>query len=386
MKKISILLAFCLFINFAACGYQAESLSKTQELKNETIDETLPPHILVIFGATGDLTKRKLIPAVVQLKRKGLLPDQFVCIGVGRREMSPAQYHNEIGSFIANEDREIWESFRKKMIYFSGNFEKKDTYARLLQLMQNFDQDLGTKGNRLFYLATPPANFAPIIEQIHQNGLLTDNGHPANPWSRVIIEKPFGHDLASAVELQQEITRHLNESQIYLIDHYLGKEVVHNLLTFRFDNPFIESFWNNQLIDHVTITLSEDIGVGTRGAFWEQTGLLRDLVQNHIMQLVSLAAMERPSSFDAADIRKEKIKLIESIRPFQFEKLDSQIMRGQYGSGKLNGTEIPGYRQETGVAADSPVETFVAARLFIDNARWSGVRFTSKQANAFQRN
>lgn len=375
MKKC--LLVYIVFILISSFSF-GDSSSITNSSREEHFyesQEKIPPHALVIFGAAGDLTKRKLIPAIVQLARQGKLPEGFVCIGVGRNQLSDSEFREEISAFIPKEDREAWQRISDKMFYLSGSFEKSSTYTELGRMLEKLDRDRSMKGNRLFYLATPPDCFSMVVENLDEHRLLTGEGNRPEQWSRVIIEKPFGQDLPSAISLQKEIGRHLDESQIYLIDHYLGKEVVRQLLMFRFTNPVIESLWNNQQIEHVSITLSEEIGIGTRGQFWEQTGMLRDVVQNHIMQLIAMIAMEKPASFSAGDIRREKTLLIKSIRPFPMDKIDQFIQRGQYGRGFVNGKEVSGYRQESDVAANSPVETFVAAKFFIDNPRWFDVPF-----------
>ncbi|MES2273963.1 MAG: glucose-6-phosphate dehydrogenase [Chlamydiota bacterium] len=322
--------------------------------------ESLSSQSFVIFGATGDLTKRKLIPALLHLYEKNVLPDSFLCISVGRREMDRAQFLKEVTLLLDEKDRELWDSFSQKIIYLSGSFEESSTYTRLSKLLES------RPGDRLFYLATPPTSFAPVVKKLHEHRLVGGQ----KKISRVIVEKPFGRDLASAIELEAELSKYLKESEIFRIDHYLGKELIYNLLSFRFSNPLIESFWKSQFIDHVSITLSEEIGVGNRGAFWEETGLLRDLVQNHMMQIVSLVGMERPKAFTSLEIQNEKVRLIQAIRPLEA----SQVVRGQYGSQE----KVPGYRQEKGVAANSSVETFVALKLFIDNPRWKNVPFYLK--------
>ena len=292
MKIFTYLFLFCFIASSFLSNNQAYSIPPTL-LQNI---EKAPPHILVIFGASGDLTKRKLIPALVNLQRKGQLPEEFICVGISRKELSHTQFREDISAFISKEDRGIWDSLSKKMFYMAGSAENEDTYKKLNLLLEKFDRENQTQGNRLYYLATPPSSFSIIIKQLHDNHLVIQS--PKN-WSRVIIEKPFGFDLASAIDLQKEISRYLEDNQLYRIDHYLGKEVIHDLLTLRFTNPVMENLWNNQHIDNVSITLSEDIGRGIRGASFEQMGLLRDIVQNHLMQIVSLIGMERPASFES---------------------------------------------------------------------------------------
>lgn len=337
--------------------------------------------IMVIFGATGDLTARKLIPALYNLARDGQLPPHFACVGFARRNKTHQEFRQEMYAAV-NEysrvkpiDPNLWQTFSEQLFYHCSEFDNEDGYASLNDFLKELDRRFGTRGNRVHYLSTQPSFFADIIEKISRHGLIYPVSHGAREWSRVIIEKPFGHDLGSALELQKDISRHLDESQIFRIDHYLGKETVQNLLVFRFTNPIFESVWNNRHIDHVQITVSEDIGIGTRGRFWEEAGLLRDIVQNHMMQLLSLVAMEPPTSLKADSIRDEKVKVMESLRPFPIGKYDERIVRGQYGSGFIEGKAVKGYRQEDNVSPSSNVETFAAMELFIDNWRWAGVPF-----------
>lgn len=337
--------------------------------------------ILVIFGATGDLTARKLVPALYNLAREGQLPPHFACIGFARRDKTNEIFRKEmfdaINQFSRSKpvDQELWKSFQEKLFYHRSEFDDDHGYEELKTFLQKLDVQLGTKGNRLFYLSTQPSFFAPIVEKLHQHGLLYSPREPSEKWSRIIIEKPFGHDLESAIQLQQELSRYLDESQIYRIDHYLGKETVQNLLVLRFANPIFESVWNNHYIDNVQITVGEEIGIGTRGKFFEEAGILRDIIQNHVMQLLSLVAMEPPTTLKANAIRDEKVKVLEAIRPFPLHQLNDWVVRGQYGPGFINGEPVKGYRQEDNVNPDSSVETYAALQLFIDNWRWSGVPF-----------
>lgn len=339
------------------------------------------PCILVIFGATGDLTGRKLVPALYNLSREGQLPGHFCCVGFARRDKTNEQFreeeHQDVSEFsrVKPVDEEIWKSFSEQLFYHKSEFHEDEGYERLSCLLNDLDHRFGTKGNRVFYLSTQPSFFPLIIEKLSQHNLLYDANKVKDRWSRVIIEKPFGHDLNSALDLQKQITQHLDESQIFRIDHYLGKETVQNLMVFRFTNPIFESIWNNKNIDNVQISASEDIGIGSRGRFWEEAGMLRDLIQNHMMQLLSLVAMEPPINLKADSIRDEKVKVVESIRPFPIEDLDNYIVRGQYGPGYINGEPVKGYRQEENVPPTSNMETYVALRLYVDNWRWAGVPF-----------
>lgn len=343
--------------------------------------KTAEPCILVIFGATGDLTGRKLLPALYNLAADGQLPAHFACVGFARREKSNETFRNEmhddVREFSRSKpiDEEIWKNFSSQIFYHQSNFDDDKGYETLNKFLKDLDKQLGTKGNRVFYLSTPPKYFPEIIQKLHQHKLVYDTNQVHDKWSRVIIEKPFGHNLKSAQDLQSEITQYLHEDQIFRIDHYLGKETVQNLLVFRFSNPIFEALWNNHNIDHVQITVAEEIGIGTRGAFFEEAGLLRDIVQNHMMQVLSLVAMEPPNQFSPCAIRDEKVKVVQSIRHFPKNRMDDYIIRGQYGQGYINGKEVKGYRQEDNVDPKSNVETFVAMNLFIDNWRWAGVPF-----------
>ncbi len=334
------------------------------------------PCILVIFGATGDLTSRKLIPAIYNLAKIGLLPTNFVCVGFARRYKTNEEFRSELKKtaqgFISEFNEKIWDSL--SIYYFQSDFDNQEGYVNLTTFLKKIDEDHHTEGNRLFYLSTPPTSFAKIIKNLKKHKLIY-NSQNSFPWSRLIIEKPFGKDLPSALSLQKCIANALDESQVYRIDHYLGKETVQNILSLRFSNPIFEAFWNNQYIDHVQISVSESIGIGTRGNFFEEAGMLRDMIQNHMMQLLCLLAMEPPSSLEADTIRDEKVKVLKSLRPFSLPKLDSSIIRGQYTEGYINGIKVNGYRQEDNIPKDSLVETFVALKLYIDNWRWSGVPF-----------
>lgn len=342
---------------------------------------TIDPCIMVIFGATGDLTARKLIPALYNLARDGQLPGHFACVGFARREKTHEQFRSEmldaINQFSRNRpvNTELWKTFSGQIFYHHAEFDDDRGYQDLGRFLQQLDTQFGTKGNRVFYLSTQPSFFPLIIEKLNHHHLIYNVNEIPDKWSRVIIEKPFGHDLASAISLQQEITQHLDEKQIYRIDHYLGKETVQNLLIFRFSNSFFESLWNNHHIDNIQITVSEDIGIGTRGRFFEEAGMLRDIVQNHMMQLLCLVAMEPPSSLKAEAIHDEKVKVMEAIRPLPTEDLSQVAIRGQYGPGYIEGIEVKGYRQEDNVCPDSSIETYVALKLAIDNWRWAGVPF-----------
>jgi glucose-6-phosphate 1-dehydrogenase len=344
-------------------------------------DKTPSPCVMVIFGATGDLTHRKLVPALYNLNKDGLLPGHFACVGFARREKTNSEFRQEmkegVETFSRNEpvDPDLWESFSDHLFYHRSEFDNDEGYESLKKLLNELDNNLGTKGNRIYYLSVPPSYFPLIVEKLAKHGLIYEPEEGNKPFSRVIIEKPFGHDLKSALSLQKDLVTYLDESQIYRIDHYLGKETVQNLLVFRFTNPIFESLWNRNHIDHVQITVAEEIGIGTRGKFFEEAGMLRDIVQNHLMQLVSLVGMEPPTHLNADSIRNEKTKVIEAVRAIPLENLQESIVRGQYGPGYINGEPVKGYRQEDNVDPKSKVETYIALKLFIDNWRWADVPF-----------
>ncbi len=334
----------------------------------------MPPAVIVVFGATGDLTTRKVMPALYNLAEVENFLDHFAVVGIGRRDYSSHKFRELMREGVEKFSRtkcfdEKWNAFEKKLFYHRADFDSDEGYEKLKTLLQQIDQEWGTKGNRLFYLATHSDSFATIIAKLYEHGLIYKTAE--EKWSRVVLEKPFGRDLDSAQQMQGEISKYLDESQIYLVDHYLGKAAVQNLFTLRFKNAVFEPLWNKQYIDHVQITISEEIGIGSRAHFWEETGLLRDIFQNHMMQLLSIVAMEQPAALRAEEIHAEKIRLLKAVRPFS----QNDVVRGQYAAGEVKGERVPGYREEKGVPEDSNVETFVAAKLFIDNERWRSVPF-----------
>jgi len=328
----------------------------------------------VLFGASGDLTKRKLIPALFNLVKAKLLPDNFAVLGVSFDDLSDEAFRTQVSEFLptAESDKKDLEWFRQRLFYERGEFGDPNTFAKLRERLNAVDAEHHTAGNYLFYLATAPKFFAQIVQQLGRAGLSAqDNGR----WRRVVIEKPFGHDLDSAKTLNQDIKTVLPESQIYRIDHYLGKETVQNIMVFRFDNAIFEPIWNRRYIDHVQITNAETVGVERRGGYFDTAGTLRDMVPNHVMQLLSLTAMESPVSFQADAVRNEQAKVLHSIQPLNSEDVLQRSVRGQYGPGVLGDEKVPGYRSEGGVAPESRTETFVALKLSIDNWRWAGVPF-----------
>lgn len=338
----------------------------------------IPPSCsLVIFGATGDLTARRLMPALYNLASEALLPSQFCCVGFSRRPKTHEEFRTEVYQSLQKYSRTqpinetVWQSFKEHLFYFSGEFHIEEDFKRLKTTLDELDKKFGTEGNRLFYLSTAASFFSLICSQLHKVDLIAPQKEDSTPFARIIIEKPFGRDLNSAIQLQKELLTCVSEKQIFRIDHYLGKETVQNLLVFRFGNSIFESLWNNRSIDHVQISFAEDLGIGSRGAFWEESGLLRDVVQNHLMQLLCLTAMEPPAHIQADLIQNEKVKVLECIRPIK----STDIIRGQYKAGYINGKPVPGYREEANVKPTSTMESFVALEMYIDNWRWEGVPF-----------
>jgi len=337
----------------------------------------LTPCTIVIFGASGDLTARKLIPALYHLFKEKQMPQDFRVVGFARREKTDASWREELRAALNDFSRTkpvddaVWHAFADKIFYCTGDLTEDAAYKKLEELLTSFGST-PLRENLLFYLAISPSQFGEVVEQVHRSGLLNKEGAG---WQRIVVEKPFGHDLASAQALNRELTRYAHEQQVFRIDHYLGKETVQNILMFRFSNSIFERLWNREAVDHVQITVSEKIGVGGRGGYYEEAGALRDMVQNHMLQVLSLIAMEPPVSLEAESVRDEKVKLLRSIRELSVSDVAKQVVRGQYFAGAVGGEMRPGYRQEPKVKPDSNVETFVALKLFIDNWRWSGVPF-----------
>ena len=335
------------------------------------------PCVMTIFGATGDLTRRKLIPALCNLVQENLLPKQFAIIGFAGNDFDTESFRKFLAEGIPKVaaspiDPKIWDWMVGRIYYVKGDFLDADAYKRLEAQIAEADKKHDTLGNRLFYLAVAPRFFSPIVKMLGQCCLSKEEEHR---WSRVIVEKPFGHDLASAKQLNQELKQVLTEKQIYRIDHYLGKETVQNVMVFRFSNNIIEPLWNRNYVDHVQITTAESVGVEHRGAFYETAGALRDMVPNHLFQLLTMTAMEPPISFEADEVRNKQAEVLHAIQPLSPEEVLTNMVRGQYGSGTNDGQRVVGYRSEPDVAADSNTETFVAMKLLIDNWRWAGVPF-----------
>jgi len=336
------------------------------------------PHVIVLFGATGDLSHRKVFPALAQLWRTNLLPADWALVAVGRRPYDDDTFRAEIGASLEKHSRvpldpELARQFLDRISYHRGDFGDDRTYDSLTGKLDSLHIEHATGSNLLFYLATQPSAFPTIVGQIGRCGL--DHEKHDGGWRRIVIEKPFGRDLDSARRLNREVLKVFRESQVYRIDHYLGKETVRNLLVFRFGNGIFEPLWNRRYVDHVQITVAESIGVEERGSFYEETGAARDVLQNHLLQLTSLVAMEPPATFEADALRDEKLKVLRAIAPPTHADVVREVVRGQYGPGWVAGEPVPGYREEPEVDPQSETETFVAARFEVDDWRWSGVPF-----------
>ena len=336
-----------------------------------------PPCAIVILGAAGDLTKRKLLPALYNLKASGLLPRQLAIVGVARKEKSHEQFRDEqtkdIREFATRPvDDALWKEIKDALYYQAGEFTDPATYSKLGALLKDVARDHATGGNVLFYLAAPPEFFGEIVKRLGEAGL---TGQDGGVWRRVVIEKPFGRDLDSARALNGELGRVLEESQIYRIDHYLGKETVQNIMVFRFANGLFEPVWNRRYVDHVQIMVAETVGVENRGNYYETAGVVRDMVQNHMFQLLALVAMEPPTSFEADAVRDEKVKVLRAVRSMKPEDVLARAVRGQYGPGEVDGLAVPGYRSEPKVSPSSITETYAALALQVENWRWAGVPF-----------
>src|ERR1700736_2944857 len=346
------------------------------------------PCLVVLFGASGDLAKRKVIPAMYDLAINNSLGPRYAIVGFARTPMSDENFRSTTAdaaksmSEVGPIDPKKWSEFAANLYYQAGEYGNAEDFKKLAKRLDALSAEKELGGNRLFYLSTPPEVYPHIVEQLGRAGL----AKPASPnaWVRIIIEKPFGRDLASAKELNKIVLSVFDEKQVYRIDHYLGKDTVQNLLVLRFSNGIFEPLWNRNYVDHVQITAAETLGVERRGGFYETAGALRDMIQSHVLQLTSLTAVEPPASFDANAVRNEKLKVLQSIRPFDLQMVAQAVVRGQYAPGKVNGKPVSGYRDEPGVNPASKTETFVAAKLLIDNWRWAGVPFylrTGKRLN-----
>ncbi|GIV71266.1 glucose-6-phosphate dehydrogenase [Caldilinea sp.] len=352
------------------------------------IRRTAPPNLMVVFGASGDLAKRKLLPALFHLHQQQLLHEGFVVLGYARTRMTDEEFRQQIREalleHLAEEqsapfDEGLWGNFSKRLFYQTGGYDDHSSFEALAQRIAELDAKFPTKGNHIFYLATPPNVFESITTLLAEVGLANS---PCGGWTRLIVEKPFGHDLESAQKLNDHLLKLFREEQVYRIDHYLGKETVQNILVFRFGNGIFEPIWNRNYVDHVQITVAESLGVGSRGGYYDKSGAIRDMVQNHMMQLVALTAMEPPVAYDAESVRNQKVNVLRSIRPIDPLEVNKWVVRAQYSRGMVGGREIPGYLETEGIPPDSTTETYVAWKLEIDNWRWNGVPFYIRTGKA----
>ena len=363
--------------------------STNRRVESTPAQETPPsvnPCTLVIFGGSGDLARRRLIPALYNLLLDGLMPSNYIVLGLGRTAMSDEEFRSAVRDGVVKHSRralieDTWNVFSRHLFYLAGENDNPETYHRLKTRAEELESSFQLPGNRIFYLSIPPSSFTPVCEGLWQAGLA---GTPAAriPYARIIVEKPVGRDLATAQAINSVTGRVFDESQIFRIDHYLGKETVQNLMVVRFANSIFEPIWNHKYIDHVQITVSEAEGVGTRASYYEEAGALRDMVQNHLLQLLSLVAMEPPYSLDPDVVRNAKMEVLRCLRPITPKDVEKCTVRAQYTEGKAHGTPVPGYRREKGVKPDSITETYVALKCFVENWRWSGVPFYLRTGKA----
>lgn len=352
------------------------------------LETPAPPCVLVIFGATGDLARRKLLPALFRLSQQRVVSSEFAILGSARHPMTDDEFRAAMKAAVTefgpddSLDESTWQSFAGRIFYLHGDFTNAEIYQQIKTRLEEIDNEFHTQGNRIFYLATAPEYFGLIAKQLGEAKLARPR---KESWTRIIVEKPFGHNLESARALNKELLSVFDEKQIYRIDHYLGKETVQNLLAFRFANSIFEPLWNRQYIDHIQITNAETKGIEGRGAYYEKAGALRDMIQNHVFQVTSLIAMEPPASLSANAVRDEKAKAMESVRPFPGKQIDELAVRGQYGPGIVLGDPVPGYREEPGVDPNSSTETFAGLKLLIDNWRWAGVPFYLRSGKRLQK-
>jgi glucose-6-phosphate 1-dehydrogenase len=345
------------------------SLQDNPLLEGLEVRHAPDPCTLVIFGASGDLTQRKLFPALYSLAFRRLLPEHFAVVGASRSAESDDEFRERMKAAVQENSRDpfrddVWEPLADGMHYVALDFADEHGEDELAQTLNSLDQERGARGNRVYYLATPPPVFPIVVEAVGKR-------RATEGWTRLIIEKPFGHDLASARELQQVIEKYFDESEVFRIDHYLGKETVQNVMALRFANGIFEPIWNRQFVDHVQITVAETLGIGARADYYEKAGAIRDIFQNHLLQLVAITAMEPPIDFSADSVRNEKVKVLRAMHT----PGPKSVVRGQYGRGYIEGEEVPAYREETGVAPQSMTETYVAAKLYVDNWRWADTPF-----------
>lgn len=358
---------------------KALAAATTNPLADElTTGRRAEPCSLVIFGATGDLTKRKLVPSLMGLAKDGLLPPAFAVTGFARRDWTDADFRAELKDGVQQFGRKgtaaMWDAMADAFTFHRSNFADPSGYHALREHLERLDKERGTKGNRLFYLATPPSSYSQILQNLAGAGLSRDDLEQKR-FARVIVEKPFGHDLASATSLNEQIRAAFYEGQVFRIDHYLGKETVQNILALRFANGIFEPLWNEKYVDHVQITVAESIGVGSRGGYFEESGIIRDMIQNHLLQVLTLIAMEPPTALTANSVRDEKVKVLKAIRSFAPADVAKNTVRGQYVASSFGGEDVKGYTDEEGVPADSRTETFAAVRLQVHNWRWANTPF-----------
>jgi len=349
----------------------------TDRFRPGPVDLPLDPCTIVIFGASGDLTQRKLMPALYNLFVNGGLPDPFLIVGCARSELSDRAFHERSRNGLASRggsDLSQWERFAERLYYRPVIYDSPASLGELADFLRRLDRIHGTRGNRIFYMATPPAVHELVGAHLGRTGL-TKEGPDGDGWSRIVVEKPFGFDLESAVALNRALATSFQEKQIFRIDHYVAKETVQNLLMFRFANAIFEPIWNRRYVDHVSITASETVGVEHRAGYYERSGVIRDMFQNHMLQLLAMSAMEPPTCFEEDRVREEKIKVYHSLRPFPVDRLNDYLVLGQYGPGLMDGRPVPGYREEPGVDPNSNTPTFAMLKVFIENWRWQGVPF-----------
>ncbi len=357
----------------------ANGIAEADTLQSQSSVSLADPCAIVIFGASGDLTRRKLIPALFELANCGSLASRFAIVGFARSPLSDTAFQDSAAEAVRSDSEscrvseESLRAFAQSFAYVAGEYDQPGGFEKLSHRLDELDKERHLEGNRLFYLATPPSVYPKVIAQIKKASLAKPAKDGA--WARIVIEKPFGRDLASARELNRIVLDAFDESQVYRIDHFLGKDTVQNLLALRFGNGIFEPLWNRNYVDHVQITAAESLGVEQRAAFYETTGALRDMVQSHILQLTSLIAIEPPSNFDATAVRNEKLKVLQALRPYTPQTVVADVVGGQYGPGQIDGEDVAGYREEPGVSPDSKTETFVAAKVLIDNWRWADVPF-----------
>ncbi|MFC1836920.1 glucose-6-phosphate dehydrogenase, partial [Thermodesulfobacteriota bacterium] len=338
------------------------------------VDGAIDPCGIVIFGATGDLTSRKLAPAIYNLFETDTLPDRFFVLGAARSKMSNDSFRLAIRESLNSRDLARWDEFARRLYYQAVAFDSQDSFDALATTLQKLAQEHNTNGNKLIYLALPPSLYGTAARMLGQAGSARE-GEEGAGWARIVIEKPFGRDLKSSIQLNSSLQEYFSERQIYRIDHYLAKETVQNVLVLRFANAIFEPLWNRNYIDHVRILAVESLGVLRRASYYEEAGVLRDMFQNHMMQLLALTAMEPPASLEADRVRDEKVKVFRSLRPFTNDLTTDDLLLGQYGPGVVDGEDVVGYREEQGVRADSTTPTFGMMRVFLENWRWKGVPF-----------